>query len=96
MSAEDLTAVVRLATQRRIWVISDECYVYLNYAGKNFSVGSLREYRDRMVVVGFIKTNKYGLISSFQMLATRDGSALGSESQSGGDPVAVRDKKLKK
>src|SRR6266550_2448478 len=52
MSPQDLTSVVRLAAQRGIWVISDECYVYLNYAGKNFSVGSLREYRDRMVVVG--------------------------------------------
>src|SRR5438874_4614276 len=52
MSPEDLTSVVRLAAQRGIWIISDECYVYLNYAGKNFSVGSLREYRDRMVVVG--------------------------------------------
>ena len=43
MSAEDLTEVVRLAHERGIWVLSDECYVYLNYTGKNFSVGSLRE-----------------------------------------------------
>ena len=41
MSPEDMTAVVRLAHERGIWVISDECYVYLNYTGKNFSVGSL-------------------------------------------------------
>jgi aspartate aminotransferase len=41
MSAEDMTEVVRLAHQRGIWVISDECYVYLNYTGKRFSVGSL-------------------------------------------------------
>ncbi len=47
MSPEDMTAVVRLAHERGIWVISDECYVYLNYTGKNFSVGSLNEYRDR-------------------------------------------------
>jgi DNA-binding transcriptional MocR family regulator len=44
MSAEDMTEVIRLAHQRGIWVLSDECYVYLNYAGKNFSVGALREY----------------------------------------------------
>ncbi len=31
MSAEDLTEVVRLAHERGIWVLSDECYVYLNY-----------------------------------------------------------------
>ena len=31
--------MVRLAHERGIWVLSDECYVYLNYTGKNFSVG---------------------------------------------------------
>ena len=30
MSPEDLTEVVRLAHERGIWVLSDECYVYLN------------------------------------------------------------------
>src|SRR6202522_28915 len=30
MSAKDLTEVVRLAHERVIWVLSDECYVYLN------------------------------------------------------------------
>lgn len=52
MSPEDMTEVVRLASQRGIWVISDECYVYLNYSGRRFSVGALREYKDRMLVVG--------------------------------------------
>src|SRR6266550_6186789 len=52
MSAEDLKEVVRLAHQRGIWVLSDECYVYLNYTGKNFSVGSLRDYKERFVVLG--------------------------------------------
>jgi aspartate aminotransferase len=69
MSPEDLTNVVRLAAQRGIWVISDECYVYLNYAGKNFSVGSLREYRDRMVVVG-------SLSKTYAMTGWRLGYAL--------------------
>jgi aspartate aminotransferase len=69
MSPDDLTAVVRLATQRGIWVISDECYVYLNYAGKNFSIGSLREYRDRMVVVG-------SLSKTYAMTGWRLGYAL--------------------
>jgi len=31
-----MTAVVKLAHQRGIWVISDECYVYLNYTGSAF------------------------------------------------------------
>ena len=69
MSPEDLANVVRLAAQRGIWVISDECYVYLNYAGKNFSVGSLREYRDRMVVVG-------SLSKTYAMTGWRLGYAL--------------------
>ena len=51
MSPEDMTEVVRLAHERGIWVLSDECYVYLNYTSKNFSVGSLREFKERMVVL---------------------------------------------
>ena len=47
-----MTEVVRLAHERGIWVLSDECYVYLNYTGKNFSVGSLREYKERLVMLG--------------------------------------------
>src|SRR6266536_4445516 len=46
MSPDDLKEVVRLAAERGIWVISDECYVYLSYTGKRFSIGSLREYRE--------------------------------------------------
>ena len=52
MKPEDMTEVIRLAHQRGIWVLSDECYVYLNYSGKNFSVGSLREHKERFVVLG--------------------------------------------
>src|SRR5215470_180573 len=44
MSPEDLKEVLRFA--------SEECYVYLNYTGRLFSIGSLREYRDRMVILG--------------------------------------------
>jgi aspartate aminotransferase len=67
---EDMTAVLRLAAQRGIWVISDECYVYLNYSGKRFSVGSLRECRDRMLVVG-------SLSKTYAMTGWRLGYALG-------------------
>jgi aspartate aminotransferase len=52
MSPEDQTEVVRFAAQRGIWVMSDECYVYLNYTDRQFSVGSLRDYRDRIVIAG--------------------------------------------
>jgi aspartate aminotransferase len=70
MGSDDMTEIVRLAAQRGIWVISDECYVYLNYARKRFSVGSLREYRDRMIVVG-------SLSKTYAMTGWRLGYALG-------------------
>ncbi len=69
MSPEDLRAVIRFASERGIWVISDECYVYLNYSGKQFSVGALREYRDRMVIVG-------SLSKTYAMTGWRLGYAL--------------------
>jgi len=69
MSPEDLTEVVRLAHERGIWVISDECYVYLNYTDRRFSVGSLREFRERMVIVG-------SLSKTYAMTGWRLGYAL--------------------
>ena len=52
MSPEDMAEVMRMAHERGIWVMSDECYVYLNYTPRRFSVGSLRDFRERMVIVG--------------------------------------------
>jgi aspartate aminotransferase len=69
MSPEDLTEVARLAHERGIWVISDECYVYLNYTDRRFSVGSLREFRERMVIVG-------SLSKTYSMTGWRLGYAL--------------------
>src|SRR5690349_7063476 len=70
MKPEDMTEVIRLAHQRGIWVLSDECYVYLNYTGKNFSVGSLREFKERMVILG-------SLSKPYAMTGWRLGSAMG-------------------
>jgi len=69
MSPEDLTQIVRLAHRRGIYVISDECYVYLNFTGKRFSVGSLRECKERMVVIG-------SLSKTYAMTGWRLGYAL--------------------
>lgn len=69
MSPEDMSAVVRLASERGIWVMSDECYVYLNYTGHEFSVGSLNEFRERIVVVG-------SLSKTYAMTGWRMGYAL--------------------
>ncbi len=92
MSPEDMTAVIRLASERGIWVISDECYVYLNYGGKKFSVGSLNEYRDRFLVVG-------SLSKTYAMTGWRLGFTLGPravvaaaqklQSQSTSNPTSI-------
>jgi aspartate aminotransferase len=95
MSAEDLAEVTRLAAQRGIWVISDECYVYLNYTGQRFSVGSLREYRERMVIIG-------SLSKTYAMTGWRLGYALAPaqvvsamqklQSQSTSNPTSITQK----
>jgi aspartate aminotransferase len=92
MNPVDMTEVVRLAHERGIWVISDECYVYLNYTGENFSVGSLNEYRDRFLVVG-------SLSKTYAMTGWRLGYALGPakviaaaqklQSQSTSNPTSI-------
>ena len=92
MSPGDLESVVRLATQRGIWIVSDECYVYLNYTDRRFSVGSLREYRDRMVIIG-------SLSKTYAMTGWRLGYALGPaqiisamqklQSQSTSNPTSI-------
>jgi aspartate aminotransferase len=92
MSPNDMTEVIRLAHERGIWVISDECYVYLNYTGKNFSVGSLNEYRDRFLVVG-------SLSKTYAMTGWRLGYTLGPaavvsavqklQSQSTSNPTSI-------
>ena len=69
MDPEDMTEIIRLAHERGIWVASDECYVYLNYAAQNFSAGSLVEYKDRMVILG-------SLSKTYAMTGWRLGYAL--------------------
>jgi len=92
MAPDDVTEVVRMAAQRGIWVLSDECYVYLNYTGTKFSVGALREYRDRMLIIG-------SLSKTYAMTGWRLGYALGPapvigamqklQSQSTSNPTSI-------
>jgi len=92
MSADDMTEVVRLAHERGIWVLSDECYVYLNYLSKPFSVGSLRQYKEHVVVLG-------SLSKTYAMTGWRLGYALGPapvvsamsklQSQSTSNPTSI-------
>jgi len=69
MKPEPMTEIIRMAHERGIWLVSDECYVYLNYTAKNFSVGGLREYRERMVILG-------SLSKTYAMTGWRLGYAL--------------------
>jgi aspartate aminotransferase len=69
MTPEDLQSIVEFAHQRGIFVISDECYVYLNYATKPYSVGSITEAKDHLVIVG-------SLSKTYAMTGWRLGYAL--------------------
>jgi aspartate aminotransferase len=92
MSPEDMTEVVRFASERGIWVISDECYVYLNYTGREFSVGSLNEYRDRVVVVGSL-SKTYAMTGWRMGYALAPGAVIGAmqklQSQSTSNPTSI-------
>jgi len=70
MSPEDMTEVVKLAHQRGIWVISDECYVYLNYTGQIVSGGSFTDCKEHVIVLG-------SLSKTYAMTGWRAGFALG-------------------
>ncbi len=65
---EDFTAILRMAHERGIYVIADECYVYLNFGG-SFSAGSVKEAREHLVIVG-------SLSKTYAMTGWRLGYAL--------------------
>lgn len=69
VSAEDLERIVRLAYEKKIYLLLDECYVYLNYAGKPVSGGSFGFAKDNMVVLG-------SLSKTYSMTGWRAGYAL--------------------
>jgi aspartate aminotransferase len=65
----EFTAILRMAHERGIYVIADECYVYLNYTGTSFSAGSVREAYEHLVIVG-------SLSKTYAMTGWRLGYAL--------------------
>lgn len=69
IAPEDLAAIVKLAASRGIFVMSDECYVYLDYTGRPFSLGSLREYKDSLLLMG-------SLSKTYSMTGWRLGFAM--------------------
>ncbi len=92
MSPEDLREVVRFAAERGIWVVSDECYVYLNYTGRQSSIGSFREYRERMVIIGSL-SKTYAMTGwrlGYALAPVPVGSAMAKlQSQSTSNPTSI-------
>ena len=70
MSRDDMHDVLLMAHRRGIYVIADECYVYLNFTGDIQSAGSVREAREHLVIIG-------SLSKSYAMTGWRSGYALG-------------------
>ncbi len=69
VSPSDLERIVRMAHERGIWLLLDECYVYLQYTGALVSGGSFAEARDHLVVLG-------SLSKTYAMTGWRAGFAL--------------------
>ncbi|WP_213806203.1 pyridoxal phosphate-dependent aminotransferase [Granulicella sp. dw_53] len=70
VSGEDLEAIVRLAHARGIYVLLDECYVYLNFTGDAVSGGSFTDCKEHVIVLG-------SLSKTYAMTGWRAGFALG-------------------
>ena len=70
ISPADLEAIVHLAHRRGIYVLLDECYVYLNYTGHIISGGSLSDCKEHIVILG-------SLSKTYAMTGWRAGFALG-------------------
>ena len=70
VAPEDLEAIVRLAHKNGIYVLLDECYVYLNFTGEVVSGGSFTDCKEHIVVLG-------SLSKTYAMTGWRAGFALG-------------------
>jgi aspartate aminotransferase len=70
VSPGDLERIVKLAHARGIFLLLDECYVYLQYAGTPLSGGSFVEAKEHVIVVG-------SLSKTYAMTGWRAGFALG-------------------
>lgn len=92
MSPEDMREVLLMAHRRGIYVIADECYVYLNFTGEIQSAGSVSEAGEHLVIIG-------SLSKTYAMTGWRSGYALGPgpviaqisklQSQSTSNPASI-------
>jgi aspartate aminotransferase len=69
VSAEDLERIVHMAHKRGIFLLVDECYVYLNYGGKPVSAGAFTWAKEHLVILG-------SLSKTYSMTGWRAGYAL--------------------
>ncbi|MCU1309228.1 MAG: L-aspartate aminotransferase apoenzyme [Candidatus Angelobacter sp.] len=69
MDPNEMRELVRLAHRRGIYVICDECYVYLNYAGTPVSAGAFTDCKEHLVIIG-------SLSKTYAMTGWRMGYAL--------------------
>ncbi len=70
VSPEDLEKIVELAHARKIFLLLDECYVYLQYKGAPISGGSFIDAKEHVIVLG-------SLSKTYAMTGWRAGFALG-------------------
>ena len=70
VAPEDLEAIVRLSHKNGIYVLLDECYVYLNFTGEVVSGGSFTDCKEHIIVLG-------SLSKTYAMTGWRAGFALG-------------------
>src|SRR5579862_841716 len=66
----DLERIMKLAHERGIYLILDECYVYLQYTGATVSGGSFTDAKEHIIVLG-------SLSKTYAMTGWRAGFALG-------------------
>jgi aspartate aminotransferase len=95
MSPEDQTEVAKLAAERGIWILSDECYVYLNYTGRQFSLASVKECRDRLVIAGSLSKTyaMTGWRMGYSLSPATAAAAMGKlQSQSTSNPTSIAQK----
>src|SRR5580658_6597564 len=72
VSAADLERIIHLAHERGIFLLLDECYVYLNYAGRCVSGGSFTWAKEHLVILG-------SLSKTYAMTGWRAGYSLASK-----------------
>lgn len=70
MKSEDLRAIIRLAHERGIYIISDETYAYLDFSGARISAASWSEAKEHVIIIG-------SLSKTYAMTGWRMGYAMG-------------------